>query len=136
MADRTIANPTGVYGQTPSPWQQTAPVRAASNITGPGVVAFASTTGTVALAATDSTASLCRGIAVESQTAGQSFNMVVRGDPGVAIPVDGTVAQGAVLKRSTTTAGRLAATATPAAGEAFAVALAASSANACRVWVL
>jgi hypothetical protein len=50
--------------------------------------------------------------------------------------VAGAAAAGALLKRSVTTAGSLAATATPAAGEVIAISLAASASNTCDVWVV
>src|SRR5690606_3798084 len=108
-----ISNPGGVYGYTDldtKGWQQSAPVIASAAVTGPAVVAIASDL-TVATAATDATAGLCRGIVTESVAADAATLMVVRGVVE-NMPVDGATTAGVVLKRSVTTAGRLAATAT------------------------
>lgn len=140
MSSKTISNPHGAYGysdlQTKGD-QDTRPMVAGGTIaaTGPQVVAVASNGVTVTVAATDAAAGLCRGIVREPAVAGRSVLMVT-GGPVANVPVDGATTAGAVLKRSVTTAGRLAATASPAAGEAFAISLAASSSNTTSVWVL
>ena len=138
MADKTISNPGGVYGAstdlTERGWSLSAPVEASAAITGPAVVEL-STGYSVATAATDGTAVLARGIVTETVAANGTTNMVVAGIVE-NMPVDGATAAGAFLKRSTTVAGRLAATATPAAGEILAISLAASASNQTDVWVL
>lgn len=102
-------------------------------ITAPAVVAIG-TTGLVATAATDNTASLCVGVAIRTVTSGKPVSVVVH---GIAenVPAAGAVAAGDILKRSVTTAGRVSTTATPAAGEALGVAINASASNVVDVWV-
>lgn len=138
MAEKLISNPGGVYGASTDlserGWSLGAPVVASAAITGPAVVTLSSGYS-VATAATDGTASLARGIVTQSVASGDTCEMVVA---GIAenVPVDGATAAGALLKRSVTTAGRLAATATPAAGEVIAISLAASASNVTDVWVV
>ncbi len=137
MADKLITNPDGAYGYTDLQtrgWSISAPVTASAAITGPAVVTL-STGYSVATAATDGTASLARGIVMESVAANGNCNMIV-GGIAENVPVDGATAAGALLKRSVTTAGSLAATATPAAGEVIAISLAASASNVTDVWVV
>lgn len=137
MADKTISNPGGAFGFTDlqtKGWYLAMPAEASAAITGPAVVALASDL-TVATAATDGTPSLARGIALDSIASGD-FGMVVVAGVVENVPVDGATAAGSLLKRSVTTAGRLAATATPAAGEVLAIALAASSSNTTDVFVV
>lgn len=106
-----------------------------ASVTGPAVVAIG-TDGTVAVAATNGTASLTIGVAINSQAAvtGKACKVVVL---GIAenVPANGTVAAGDLLKRSVTTAGSVAATATPGAGEVMGVAINASASNTVDVWV-
>ena len=135
--DKTITNTQGVYGYSDLDtrgWQLSMPATTRAAVEGPAVVELDDDL-TVATAATDGTASLARGIVVGSHTANRSVNVVV-GGVVADVPVDGAVAKGAVLKRSTTTAGRLQATATPAVGERLAIALAASASNVCDVFVV
>jgi hypothetical protein len=132
-----INNPNGAYGYTDlatKGWQQQGNFKTSAAITGPCVVSLASDL-TVATAATDATASLTIGIAPASCASGDTIPVILF---GVAenVPVDGATAAGALLKRSVTTAGRLAATATPGAGEVIGVAIAASSSNVTDVWVM
>src|SRR5690606_1797590 len=87
------------------------PYKAASAVAAKRVVAIDST-GKVAVAATDSTASLCIGIARDAIGAGES-GQIIRGGIATDVPCDGAVAAGAVLTRSATTAGSVSATATP-----------------------
>lgn len=133
---KTINNPNGAFGYTDlatKGFQLTGNFKASAAITGPAVVAIDSALE-IATAATDGTASLTIGIAQNSIAADDTAPVVLL---GVAenVPVDGATAAGALLKRSVTTAGRLAATATPAAGEVVAVSLAASASNVTDVWV-
>ncbi len=94
------------------------------------------TTGNgVATAATDGTASLVVGIFQEaSATTDQVIPVVVLG-LAENVPCNGTVAAGDLVKRSVTTAGYVAATATPAVGEVVGVAVNASASNVVDVWV-
>lgn len=97
-------------------------------ITGPKVVT-ANTSGNVATAATDATASLCIGVAVNSPGATNDHAKVVVYGIVTSVPATGSVAAGDILKRSATTSGSVSATASPAAGEPIGVALAASASN-------
>jgi hypothetical protein len=133
---KTINNPNGAFDYTDlqtKGFQLTGNFKTSAAITGPAVVAIASDL-TIATAPTDGTAALTIGVCPGSAASGDTVPVTLL---GVAenVPVDGATAQGALLKRSTTTAGRLAASATPAAGEVVAVSLAASSSNATDVWV-
>lgn len=131
-----IVNNTQSYGYSDlqtTVWRNEVPFKTSAAVTGPAVVSIG-TSGLVATAATDGTASLQIGIAVDSIASGAVGGVVIE---GIAenVPCDGAVAAGDRLKRSVTTAGRLAATATPAAGEVIAVAINASSSNTVDVWV-
>lgn len=133
---KTINNPNGAFGYTDlatKGFQLTGNFKASAAITGPAVVSIDSALE-IATSATDGTASLVVGIAQDSFADNETGPIVLM---GVAenVPVDGATAAGSLLKRSVTTAGRLAATATPVAGEVIAIALAASSSNTTDVWV-
>lgn len=84
------------------------------------------TTGLIATTATDGTASLCVGVAPQAIASGDTGPVITWGYVE-GVTAQGTIAAGDILKRSATTTGALAATATPAAGEAIGVAIAASS---------
>src|SRR5690606_5641948 len=103
------------------------PYKAATDVAAKRVVAI-DTTGKVAVAATDSTASLCIGIARDAIAAGED-GQIIRGGIATDVPCDGAVVAGDVLKRSATTAGSVTATSTPALGEAIGVAINASASN-------
>lgn len=142
MAEAQITNPLGAFpvsgstaAQSTVVGPQTKEMKASTTITALQCVSIA-TDGTyqVAPTATNGTTSLVRGIALNSVTSGQVCDVQVAGLVK-SVPVDGTVAAGDVLKRSTTTAGKLATTATPAFGDQVAVALAASASNVVDVWV-
>lgn len=136
MAGKVITNPGGAHGYTDLDTQlysQTAPFRASAAITAKRVVAIG-TGGTIAIAATDGTASLTIGIA-QSAIASGADGLVVIGGIAEDVPATGAVAAGDLLKRSTTTAGSVSATATPAAGEVVGTAINASSSNVVDVWV-
>lgn len=136
MAGKTIVNPGGAFGYTDLAtlgYQQTAPMRTSAAIVGPAVVAIG-TDGTIATAATNGTASLAIGIAVDSIASGKDGQVVVSG-MAENVPAAGAVAAGDLLKRSATTAGYVSATATPVAGEVIGTAINASSANTVDVWV-
>lgn len=133
---KTINNPNGAFGYTDlatKGFQLTGNFKASAAITGPAVVAIDSALE-IATAATDGTAALTIGIIQGSAADNDTVPVVLM---GVAenVPVDGATTAGVLLKRSVTTAGRLAATATPVLGEVVAVSLAASSSNATDVWV-
>lgn len=136
MAAKAITNPRGAYGATVSGPQIVESFRTSAAVAKGAVVAISVTTGlpTVATAATDSTASLTVGVALAAAASGDQVQVATYGRV-TDVPVDGATAVGAILKRSVTVAGRLAATATPAAGEAIGVSLAASSANTTTVWI-
>lgn len=137
MGSKTITNPTGAFGYTDLMTEAlsvAAPFQASAAITGPAVVAIGTAGNTVATAATNGTAALAIGIAVDSIASGQVGNVVVFG-MAENVPADGAIAAGALLKPSATTAGRVAATATPAAGEVVGVAINASAGGVVDVWV-
>lgn len=136
MAGKTVVNPGGAFGYSDLAtlgYQSTAPMRTSAAVTGPAVVAIG-TGGAIATAATDGTASLVVGIAVDSIASGKDGQVVVQG-LAENVPCAGAVAAGDLLKRSVTTAGYVSATATPTAGEVVGVAINASSSNTVDVWV-
>lgn len=137
MAGKAITNPAGAFGYTDLDTQlysQTAPFVTSAAVTAKRVVAIG-TAGTIAIAATNGTASLSVGIARDAIASGQA-GLVVVGGIAEDVPCDGAVAAGDILKRSVTTAGSVSATATPAAGEVIGTAINASSSNTVDVWVL
>lgn len=126
---KTIHNPLGAFGYTTLDqilYSSEAEFKAQSAITGPAVVAI-NTTGNVATAATNGTAALCLGVAINSPAASEIAKVVIRG-LAKAVPICGSVSPGDLLIRATTTAGRLMTSATPAAGETMAVAITTGSA--------
>ncbi len=136
MAGKTINNPGGAFGYSDLAtlgYQQTAPMRSSAAIVGPACVSIG-TGGLIATAATDGTASLVVGIAVDSIASSKDGLVVVTG-MAENVPCAGAVAAGDLLKRSVTTAGYVSATATPAVGEVVGVAINASSSNTVDVWV-
>src|SRR5438105_4632966 len=105
MADKTITNPSGAYGVTDlqqKSWALFAEMNASAAITAKRVVAI-DTTGKVAIAATNGTASLVVGIARDAIASGSNGVVVVAGIAS-AVPATGTVAAGDLVKRSVTTA--------------------------------
>jgi hypothetical protein len=138
MADKVLSNPAGAFGYTAKQdklYQQIAPFKAQSAITGPAVVAI-NTTGNVATVATDGTAATCVGICINSPAAGEIAQVVIAGVVD-SVPVAGTISAGQMLIRSVTTAGRVNSSTAPAAGEALGMAIAdGSGANGTvSVWV-
>ena len=135
---KTINNPNGAFGYTDLQnglWSLEAEFKTSAVIAGAPQCVSIGTTGLVAESATNGTASLVVGIARANATAtGKTVSVIVM---GIAenVPCDGAVAAGDLLKRSVTTTGSVAATATPAAGEVIGVAINASSANTVDVWV-
>lgn len=134
---KTVHNPAGAFGYTDLQTKlyslEGEFVASAAISAAPRVVAIG-TTGLVATAATDGTASLTIGVAAHTAASGSVASVILH---GIAenVPCNGAVAAGDLLKRSVTTAGYVAATATPAAGEVIGVAIAASSSNTVDVWV-
>jgi hypothetical protein len=132
----TVRNVLGQFGETDvkdkfPPDVET--YEASTTVTAKNVVAIG-TDGKVARMATDGTASLTLGVALDAgSAAGDTIRVAADGAIVSGVPVDGTVSAGSILKRSVTTSGSLAATATPAAGEACAVAIAASASNVATV---
>lgn len=111
-----------------------APFKTSAAVTAKRVVSIG-TDGKVATSATDGTASLCIGISTGSNVASGDTARVVVAGLAENVPCSGTVARGDLLKRNTTTAGYVQATATPAAGEVIGVAINASASNVVDVWV-
>lgn len=135
MPGTQITNPRGAYGTTTAYARTVDSFKASAAVAAKAVVAVGTTGHTVATAATDGTAALARGVALNAIASGDTGLVVTRGVVA-GVPVDGATAAGAILKASGTTAGRLAATATPGVGEAFAVSLVASASNTTTVWIL
>jgi hypothetical protein len=129
-----ITNPAGAFGYANQVNRETSTFVASAAIPAKTVVRVL-TDGRVVTAATNSTASLAVGVTLTSAAAaGDTVEVAVRGHVA-GVPVDGATAAGAVLIRSETTAGRLAASASPAVGEALAVAIAASASGVTPVWI-
>jgi hypothetical protein len=131
-----ITNPLGAFGYTDVQTKMGALVwefKAQSSITGPACVVL-NTTGNVATAATNASTAAIIGICINSPTTNQVARVVVF---GVAenVPTNGSVSALDRLKPSATTAGYVAATATPAANEVIGFAISASASNVTDVWV-
>jgi hypothetical protein len=133
MAGKQITNPLGAFGNAADVSVSADEFKASATVAAKAVVAIG-TDYRVATAATDSVPGTTLGVALEAGVAGNTIQVATSGLVK-AVPVDGAVTQGLVLKRSVTTAGRLAATASPATGEKIAVALAASASNVVDVWI-
>lgn len=124
---RLVSNPAGAFGYTAldSENYMFGEYVASAAVVDRNVVSF-NTSGQVAPSATNGTATLCAGVAIGAIASG---NVGVVAQYGI---VTGLVAQGAIAAgnpviRSGTTAGAVAASATPGVGEALGVALAASA---------
>lgn len=109
------------------------PYKTSAAITGPKVVAIG-TTNLVATAATDSTASLCIGVCINSPASGGEAAVVTLG-LAENLVATGAIAAGDLVIRSATTAGAVSASATPTAGQVLGRAINASSSNTVDVWV-
>lgn len=136
MGTPTIVNPNGAFGYTDLQTKVGSlqmEFKTSAAVTAIQCVSIG-TAGTVAESATNGTASLVIGIAPEAIASGDTGNVIVFG-MAENVPCDGAVAAGDLLKRSVTTTGSVAATATPAAGEVIGVAINASSSNTVDVWV-
>ena len=133
---KQIINPGGAHGYTsfdatlPSTQQS---FKTSAAVTAKRIVSIG-TTGLVAISATDGTPSLCVGQAVSAIASGEIGLVAIQGIAEDCI-AEGTIAAGAIVKRSATTAGAVAATATPAAGEAIGVAINASAGGTVDVWL-
>lgn len=137
MADKTIANPQGAFGVSDleqNGWCNAPSFKAGGVITAKNVVVFSTDGLSVTAATTGSTASLQAGVALDSGVTNDTIRVAVHGVVKGCV-AEGTISASGILKRSGTTAAALAATASPAAGEAIAVALAASSGGLVDVWV-
>lgn len=135
--NREINNPHGFGGDTSLAAklpQVEAEFVASAAVTANRVVAIG-TTGQVAVAATDGDATLVVGFAKKGATAAGGLVKVLTGGLAENVPCNGAVAAGDIVKRSVTTAGYVAATATPAVGERLGVAINASAGNTVDVWL-
>lgn len=136
MAEGAIHTAQGQFGYSDlrtALWAQEAQFQATAAIVARNVVAI-NTLGQVATAATNGTASLAIGISQDAATTSGDCTVIVL---GIAenVSCNGAVAAGDLLKRSTTTAGYVATTNTPTAGEVIGVAINASVSNTVDVWV-
>lgn len=135
MADKTITNPAGAFGYTDlrtTLFSVAGQFKASADVAAGAVVSIG-TDGSVATALTDAP-SLAIGIAPAAISSGKT-GLVVTYGIAENVPCNGATAAGAVVKASATTAGRVAATATPGVGEAIGISIAASASNTCDVWV-
>lgn len=131
-----IWNPGGAFGYTDVGdlnWSQQIPMKAGADIAAGNVVAL-QTDFTVIKAATDVTAHLVVGQAVAAISSGKVGLIRVHGATDDLV-AEGTIGAAAILKRSATTTGAVAATATPAAGEVFAISVAASASGVVKAWI-
>lgn len=133
---KTINAAGGAFGYTDLTNQlfsTQADFKTSAAVTATRVVAIG-TTGLVATAATDGVSALAIGVASETVASGDMTGIIVA---GIAenVGANGTIAAGDIVKRSVTTAGYVAATATPGVGEAFGVAINASTSNTVDVWI-
>jgi hypothetical protein len=136
MPSTQITNPRGAFGQTTTGYARTVDsFKTTAAVVAKRVVAVGTTGQTVATAATNGTASLAIGVALDAAASGDTVLVATQGVV-TGVPVDGATAAGTTLIRSGTTAGSLAASATPALGEAFAISLVASASNTTTVWIL
>ncbi len=130
-----ITNSNGAFGYTDLKtklWHNDTPMLASAAVTA-GLVVALGTQGKVAVAATNGTASLVVGVCAGGAASGTTALVTTHGyASGLA---EGTIAAGDILKRSATTTGAVAATATPAAGEAIGVAINASSGGRVDMWL-
>lgn len=137
MPEQQITNPNGAYGYTDlqtKVWSLAAEFKATAVAIAAKRCVAISTTGTIAISATNGTASLTIGITQRAIPASKTGAVIIMG-MAEDVPCDGAVAAGDLLKRSVTTAGSVAATATPAAGEVLGLAINASASNVVDVWV-
>ena len=136
MPGTQITNPRGAYGQTTSGYARTVDsFKTTAAVAAKAVVAVGTTGKTVATATTNGVAALAIGVALDAAASGDTVQVATQGVV-TGVPVDGATTAGVTLIRSATTAGSLAASATPALGEAFAISLVASASNTTTVWLL
>ena len=113
--------------------QQSKSVRASATFANKRVVA--ATTNGVAQVATNSAPATVVGIAeTEATSIGRTIRLAFHGAVD-DVPAEGTIGAGAILKRSTTSAGHVTATTTPAAGEAIGFAITASASGVVPVYL-
>lgn len=132
----SIINAGGAFGYTDlqtTVFSIPAQFKASAAVTAARVVAIG-TDGTVSTALTDAPAKAIGVARTAASTTNDTCLVTVFGiAPGVG--ANGAIAAGAIVKASATTAGYVAATATPAVGEAIGIAIAASASNVVDVWV-
>lgn len=139
MPEAEIINPNGAFGYTafgtnlPSKVESFKNASTNTTIAAKCVVAI-DTAGKILLAATDNTAALCVGVTLDVVPADGVGKVVVWGAVD-NVTCAGAVAAGNVLKRSVTTTGAVSVTATPATGEAFAVAINDSASNVVDIFI-
>lgn len=138
MADKQITNPAGAFGVTDlnqKGWRLEAPMKASAAVTAKRVVSLG-TDGTVAITATNGTALLQVGIAVDAIASGSVGEVIVAGFAS-GVPATGAISAGDPVKRSTTTSGSVsvAATTSGVVGEVIGVAIANSASNLVDIWV-
>jgi hypothetical protein len=140
MGSKTITNPAGAFGYTDlnTKLPQTVDSFVASAaITSPSTgrkVVSVNTEGKVATSATDGVAALAVGVAFDTVVSGDVAQVITAGIAENVL-AQGTIAAGDSLIRSGTTAGYVAASATPVAGTVIGVALNASSGGTVDVWL-
>lgn len=137
MAGKQLTNPMGAFGETDLTTElycETAPFQTSAVVTAGRVVAIG-TDGTVAHAATNGVAALCVGIVDSNRGVNTAFSTLVIIEGYASGFADGATTAGAVLIRSTTTAGYVMASATPGVGEAIGVSMAASASGRVDMWV-
>lgn len=97
-------------------------------------VVYLDTNGTVRKATTADTPALCIGVARNAASTNSVVSVVVYGIAENCV-AQGTIAAGDQLIRSATTAGAVAASATPAVGQRIGFAISASASGTVDVWV-
>jgi len=133
---QTIHNPNGAFGYTDLQnklFHIEGEFKASAAIAARHVVGIG-TDGRIVTQITNGTPSLVVGVAREAIASGDTGGVIV-GGVAEDVPCTGTVAAGALLIPSGTTAGYVAASATPAAGAVVGVAINASASNTVDVWV-
>jgi hypothetical protein len=134
-----ISNPLGAQG-TPAKYnnpQTVVPMRSGGAILAGRVVSLTVASG--ALTATSATTAvdtdLCRGVAISAAVgAGEAVQVAVAGYVA-SVLAQGTINAGDTVGRSGTTAGAVAAVATPTSGAALGVALTAAASNLVDIWI-
>jgi len=130
-----IANPAGAFGYTALDGENYmfGEYVASAAVADRNVVSF-NTSGQVAPSATNGTASLCAGVAIGA-IASAAVGIVAHYGIVTGLVAQGAIAAGNPVIRSATTTGAVAASATPAVGEALGVAIAASAGGTVTVFL-